>query len=289
MKTAKGTDKQIIIKKASGEEEVFDVAKLFHSLQKAGASHQLIEEVVADIKNWIFEGATTREIYRRAFRLLNQRSVSNALRYRLKQALCEFGSSGYPFEHFIGEIFKKMGYSVEVGKVLQGNCITHEMDVIATTKKQQILVECKYSQDQGKYVSIQVPLYVRSRVDDIVKFRAQQAEYKSFAFQACIATNSRFSSDSLTYSKCNGIRLIGWDYPEGNGLRELIDRERVYPITVLSGLDKKAASWLINKGIVSTNQLSENPELLKEIDINPSKYRKIRQELDQIENAKIIS
>ncbi|MFP4448724.1 MAG: restriction endonuclease [Bacteroidales bacterium] len=80
----------------------------------------------------------------------------------------ELGPSGNPFEYFIGAVFEKQGYKTEVGKVIEGRCVTQEIDVIATKEDNQHLIECKYANDQERRVSIQVPLYVRSRVDDIM-------------------------------------------------------------------------------------------------------------------------
>lgn len=57
----------------------------------------------------------------RTLLLLRYRKQPGALRYRLKNALFRMGSSGYPFEHFIGELFRQMGFAVQVGVVVEGN------------------------------------------------------------------------------------------------------------------------------------------------------------------------
>ena len=105
------------------------------------------------------------------------------------------------------------------------------MDVIATMDREQSQIECKFAYDQGNRLSVQVPPYVHSRVHDIVEKRQQQPEYKDFSFTPWVVTNARFSSDSLEYSRCKGINLLGWDYPKGNALKDLIDRERIFPVT----------------------------------------------------------
>ncbi|MDD4107279.1 MAG: ATP cone domain-containing protein, partial [Prolixibacteraceae bacterium] len=143
------TGNVILVKKASGEKEPFDAEKLRRSLQNSGAEDRLIEKIVADINAWIYPDVTTKKIYSRAFSLLRRERTAAAMRYKLKQAIMELGPTGYPFENFIGEIFKNQGFKIEVGIVTEGNCVTHEMDVIATNNKIQHLVECKYSKDQG--------------------------------------------------------------------------------------------------------------------------------------------
>ncbi|MDZ4121525.1 MAG: restriction endonuclease, partial [Candidatus Cloacimonadaceae bacterium] len=200
----KQNTEEIIIKKASGDTEPFDVSKLKSSLRKAGAGEGVITDIVADIEKWVYSGVTTRKIYSRAYKIFKQQSNSGALLYKLKMAINSMGPSGYPFERFIGELFKRQDYEVEVGQVLQGASITHEMDVIATKGNEHILVECKFSHNQGKYISIQVPLYVYSRINDIVEKMQQEKRYKDTKFSAWIVTNTRFSADSIAFSKSKG-------------------------------------------------------------------------------------
>ncbi|MDZ4182317.1 MAG: restriction endonuclease, partial [Candidatus Cloacimonadaceae bacterium] len=209
---------EVTIKKASGDTEAFDVGKLKSSLKKAGAAETVINEIVNDIENWVYDGVSTRKIYSRAYKMLRQQNGSGALLYKLKMAINSLGPSGFPFEQFIGELFKVHGYEVKVGQVLEGISITHEMDVIATKGKEHNLIECKFSPNQGKHISIQVPLYVHSRVDDIVEKLHQDPHYKDTTFVAWVVTNARFSSDSIAYSRSKGIHLLGWDYPADNSL-----------------------------------------------------------------------
>lgn len=273
-------NRNINIRKASGETELFDLQKLKRSLQNAGANQADIENIGAEINDWVIEGITTRKIYARAFSLLNRKNNFHALRYKLKQALIELGPTGFPFEMLIGEIFSKWGYKTEVGQIIEGHCITHEMDVIATNKTEQILIECKYSKDQGHHVSIQVPLYVRSRVDDIILKRKNMPEFNGLYFSGGVVTNSRFSEDSTRYGKCSGLKLLGWDYPAGNGLKEIIEKEKVFPITILNFLSKKEKDQLLNLGFVTCNQIYNNLEVLKEFNIQGKKLSDLINELE---------
>src|SRR5690554_5247763 len=130
----------IVIKKASGEEEPFEVRKLKDSMRRAGAEEEIIGQIADDISNWIYEGITTQKIYARAFSLLRKKKKNAASRYKLKKAIMELGPTGFPFEHFIGKILEVLGFETEVGQVLNGKCGTHEVDVIATQGKKQYFV-----------------------------------------------------------------------------------------------------------------------------------------------------
>ena len=205
----------VLIERASGEKEPFDKEKLKRSLLNAGAENKLINEIISNIEEWIYDGITTKKIYSRAFSILRKRKTIAALKYRIKQAMLELGPTGYPFENFIGEVFKKQGFEILVGAETEGKCITHEVDVVATNKKIQHIIECKYSKDQGRQINIQVPLYVRSRVNDIIHKRKRAPEYKGFSFFCCFVWITRFSRYSIQFSKCCGLKLLGWDYPLG--------------------------------------------------------------------------
>ncbi len=272
----------ILINKASGEQELFDVAKLRNSLSRAGADDFVVKEITENIQEWLYEGVSTKKIYERAFSLLRRQSQRNATLYKLKRSLFELGPSGYPFEHLIGEIYRRRGFSVEVGVVVQGHCITHEMDVIATDSREQILLECKYGIDQGKIISIQVPLYVRSRIEDIIAERKQFSQYKDLTFNGGVVTNTRFSNDAIEYSKCYGLSLLGWDYPNGNGLKEILECERIFPVTILSSLTAKQKSFIMDQGIVTCLQLHNDLKVLESMTIPPNKMKSIQEELEAI-------
>ena len=274
--------KPIRVTKKSGETEPFDVSKLKASLNQAGADPDVVNRIAEDISGWAVDGVTTGKIYARAYKLFRNLRGNKASRYQLKKALLNMGPTGYPFEHLIGELFRRQGYEVEVGRVVEGVSITHEMDVIATKEDQQHLMECKYSRDQGSRISVQVPLYVHSRVNDIVEKRRQHKRYQNVSFTPWVVTNARFSSDSMEYSRCKGIHLLGWDYPHGLALKELLEKERIFPITILRHLTKNDKQRLMADGIVTCTQLSEQPNRLHHLGLSKRKQQSVANEIEEL-------
>lgn len=271
-----------LVRKASGAEEPFQLEKLEKSLLSAGAPESIIPQLLKDIERFAYPGISTKKIYARAFAQLNKNQTALAVRYKLKQAILELGPTGYPFEKLIGQLFEHKGYSCETGVVVNGQCVTHEMDVIATGNHHQHLCECKYHLSQGSPVSIQVPLYVRSRVNDIMDFRERLPEYKDFVFQGWVITNTRLSQESIDYGHCSGLKLLGWDFPAGNGLKEQLEKYRLYPITVTGTLTKQEKQYLIAHNIITCKQLIRNPDILKEMDFTEKKYMSIIKEMTEI-------
>lgn len=273
---------EILIQKASGEKEVFDSKKLLSSLKRSGASEEIANKVVAEILTKLYDGITTREIYNSAFKKLRSIKNSNAARYSLKNAIMDLGPTGYPFEYFVGEVFASQGFEVEVGQVIKGHCVTHEVDVIATKNNTQYLVECKFYNSHGKYANVQVPLYIKSRIDDIVAYRKNLNEYKDTDFHGWVVTNTRFTDDALSYGKCIGLKMMGWDIPQKNSLKDIIEQTNIFPITVLTNLTKKDKAILLEKGIVLCRHILKNPKLLDHLFIKENKKAQILKEVKEL-------
>jgi hypothetical protein len=271
--------KKTMIRKVSGEMEPFSRNKLMSSLHRSGADNETVESVISDVESWVYDGMTTKKIYDRAFTLLRKKQLGIAARYKLKNAMMELGPTGYPFEFFVGQVFKQLGFHVEVGQVLQGHCVTHEVDVIATRDKNQHFIECKYYQSTGKNANVQVPMYIRSRVDDLINFRKDLPQYAGYTFHGAVVTNTRFTSDAISFGECTGLQMLSWDYPAGCGLKEIIDEKRIFPVTVLTKLLNAEKQDLMEKGIVICSQLLENPEALAHIGLDERRQQKILEEV----------
>ena len=159
------------ITKASGEKVPFSEDKLRYSLHRSGATESQIDFVVNEVNDLLYEGIPTGKIYRKAYEMLRKRSRSKAARYKLKKAIMELGPSGYPFEQFVGAILEQQGFRSEVGVMVAGKCVTHEIDVLAHKNSKLILVECKFHNRPGVKCDVKVPLYIHSRFRDVVMSR----------------------------------------------------------------------------------------------------------------------
>ncbi len=249
------------IVKASGEAERFSEAKLLRSLQRAGASEAIAQEVLGLIQKGIHDGLPSHRLQRQAFKHLKQLRKPIAARYDLKRAIGELGPSGYPFERLMGEVFEQQGYTVNVGKIMQGKCVRHEVDVVGNRDDTLLLVECKYRNTPGYKCDVKVPLYIRSRFEDIREAKSLPPEQ----VQGVIATNARFSGDAIDYAACVGLQLIGWDYPRQGSLRELLDTLKLYPLTVLTELSHPQKKALLDLKLVLCRDILEAPEVLEHL------------------------
>lgn len=272
--------------KATGEREVFELSKLKRSLRHAGAVPQVISEVIDDLEagGFLEDGTTTRKIYREAYKLLRKKSARVAGRYKLKEALLELGPSGYPFEMIISELFRLMGYETQVGRVVKGKCVAHEVDVIAAKEDELMMMECKFHNRQNHRSNVTIPLYVQSRFVDIRSAWTKQKEFRDKAHSGWVVTNTRFTTDATEYAECVGLKLLSWDYPRNNALKDLIGRTGLHPVTCLSALDKTNKQLLLKNDIVLARQITEDPQKLKDLGFDARLTERLHKEAVEIYN-----
>ncbi|GGW41348.1 restriction endonuclease [Arenibacter certesii] len=272
----------IYIKKFNGEIEEFKIEKLKNSLRRSKASEAEIDMIVEYITPTLYDGMPSKEIYKRAFSILKKHNRVSASKYSLKRAILDLGPTGFPFERLIGALLRQKGFETEVSVILQGECVTHEVDVLAEKDGNSYAVECKFHSDPRTVSNIRVPLYINSRFLDIQNRWNKDPLKKSHLKQGWLVTNTRFSSDAIAYSKCVGLQLLSWDYPENNGIKHNVDHYALYPITTLTTLSKKEKHQLIENDIILTLELFNAPLALEKIGISSLRKRKVMNEIKDL-------
>ncbi|RMG59895.1 MAG: restriction endonuclease [Bacteroidetes bacterium] len=270
------------ITKASGEHVLYAPEKLRHSLAKAGAIPPMIEEIVLEVEAYLKPGMSTGKIYQKAFALLKQRSRSTAAKYKLKRAVAELGPTGYPFERFIGEILRMHGYEIQVGQYIQGQCVSHEVDVLGDIPNRRIAVECKFGNRRDKKIDIKVALYVHSRVRDLARAWRKTAGFEQREIQGWIVTNGSFTGDALQYGVCSGMHMVSWDHPKRGNLKDLIEIPALYPITSLVTLTKAEKQQLVDQGFILCRNLLDQLSVLDELSLSNARRRKLLIELEEL-------
>jgi hypothetical protein len=276
--------KQIYVTKMSGEKALFDEEKLRNSLKRSRAEDDVIDKVIEKVKTELRDSISTKEIYRMAFAQLRKNSSHSAARYKLKQSILELGPTGFPFEEYISELLKFKNYRTEVGNIVDGHCVSHEIDIIAERDNRHILLECKFHSDQRRFCDVKVPLYIHSRFMDVEQELKKNAGHKDTIFIGGLVTNTRFSSDALKYGLCMGMYLLSWDYPAGKSLKSLIDQSGLHPLTSLLTLSKFEKQQLLDKGIILCKNLIGKEKVLKEIQISETRIEKIISEVEDLCN-----
>jgi len=238
------------VRKASGELEDFSEHKVRTSLKRAGASDDVIDEIIDHIKPELYEGIPTEHIYNHIFDILKNKRSHLVTRYNLKHAIMELGPSGYPFEKFVAGVLAEHGYTTSYNQIMQGECVTHEIDVVAAKDGKKIMIECKFHNRPGTKSNIKTILYTYARFLDVGK--------KNDCGEAWLVTNTKVTSDVIDYSRCRGMGVLSWDYPEDMSLRYLVESSNLHPITALESLSNQTKQKLLNQGVVFVKDIPKN-------------------------------
>ncbi|WP_109434298.1 restriction endonuclease [Aquimarina sp. AU119] len=270
------------ILKSTGEKVKFSLHKLRKSLQRSGADDKAIAYILDVVRDELYQGISTKEIYNRAFALLKKKKSVFASKYKLKKAIYELGPTGFPFERFVAAILKYSGYQVRVGQIIQGNCVSHEVDIVADKNDDYLLIECKFHGEEGRNCNVKVPLYIQSRFQDIKTLNKNKN--KTTLKEGWVVTNTRFTKDAIQYGECMGLYLLSWDYPEKNSLKDRIDRLRLYPITVSTLLTNREKQFLLSRDVVLCKQLTGDVFYLDHLGISEQRKKKILNEIEMLCN-----
>ena len=272
----------LIITKASGESQPFSEKKLLQSLMRSGTTEDMAATIIDELRPKLYTGVSTKKIYKWAFALLKNRSKHLAAKYHLKRAKMELGPSGFPFEKYVAELLKVMGYHTKTGIIVKGKCVNHEVDVAAEKGDHHFMIECKYHNQSGTVSDVKIPLYIQARFQDVEDSWKKIAGHQTKFHQGWVVTNTKFTKDAITYGSCAGLRLIGWDYPPKESLKDLVDDLGVYPITCLTTLKKNEKVMLLEKQIVLCKELKEHTNILSGLGINSIRMNSILQESEQL-------
>ncbi|KGL62504.1 restriction endonuclease family protein [Polaribacter sp. Hel1_85] len=262
------------------------MSKLYRSLKRSGAEDSVVNQIIDKVRDELYQGISTKEIYNRAFALLKKKKSYFASKYKLKKAIYELGPTGFPFERFVGAILKYSGYNIEIGKILNGKCVTHEIDVIANKNHETTIVECKFHGEQGLNCNVKIPLYINSRYLDVKSQWDGSKNNSHLLTEGWVVTNTRFTEDAIKYGNCCGLYLLSWDYPKGNSLKERIDRLGLYPITVSTLLTNREKQFLLNRNVVLCRELIEDVFYLDHLGVSNIRKERILNEIKQLCNNK---
>ncbi len=272
-------NESIQILKSSGERAKFSIEKLRRSLRSSGAGDAIVEKIINIVRDELYQGISTQEIYERAFIQLKKEKSVYASKYKLKKAIYELGPTGFPFERFVAAILKYSGYETKVGVVLPGHCVPHEVDVVADKNSEHLVVECKFHGDPGRKCDVKIPLYIHSRYQDIVEVYGKANSEKT-PTKGWVVTNTRFTKDARTYGRCAGLYLLGWDEPKDNALKDRIDRLGLYPITVSTLLSEREKQFLLSRDLVLCRELLGDHFYLDVLEISEHRKKRILNEIE---------
>ena len=274
----------LIITKASGQPEEFDIRKLIDSLVRSGASEEAAREIARKVESQVTPSSHTKHIFRMAKRLLRQYNRVSDMRYSIKKAIYALGPAGYQFEKYFAKIIAAYGYAVEVDRVLKGYCVTHEVDVFAIKDHKGFVVECKYHSGGGNPTDVKTALYVHSRFVDIKRAFDSAAGEDLSIKEGWLVTNTRCTTDAVKYAECVGLKIVSWRHPEKESLEKLIENKMLYPVTILSSMKKSFLETLFRRDIILAKDVAGMDEytFMKRSGLGADTARVLKKEADAL-------
>jgi len=261
--------------KADKTQEPFSEKKVIDSIKRARIPHSLQGEVLTHVKSKLYNGISTQEIYHHVMEFLGTTPKPYIkTRYSLKEAIMQLGPTGYPFEDFIGKLLQTQGYKTQVRQIMQGKCISHEVDVIAEKNGKMTMIEAKFHNSPGVRSEVHVSLYTQARFEDV--------KAKNTIDEAWLVTNTKTTIDANTYAHCVGMKVMSWDYPSGESLRDLIENSRLHPITMLTTLSQSQKMTLLENHIVLCRDILSNPALINMLFLSNQDHENLMQEITTV-------
>ena len=270
------------IVKHSGDIVDFNPEKLKNSLLKSGAGKQEVETILQAIKSQIYDGISTKQIYKMAFALLKKTANSHAARYNLREAIRLLGPAGFFFEKYIARLFASEHYETVTNLTLQGKCVSHEIDVLVKKNHAIAMVECKYHVGRDAASDVKVPMYILSRFNDLKERQHAIFDKKDSILKCWIVTNNRFTVDAIDFAKCSGLNLLSWNYPEDNNLKTKNDNRYLYPVTCLTTLSISEKEKLLILDVILVKEMIHNSDCLEKIGLSPNRIKNVLKEASEL-------
>jgi len=233
-----------------GKQEPFSFHKVYRSARRVGASRILANQIAQSIAQDLYSGIRTVDIFERVKKELSKEEPRAALKFDLKNSLKRLGPSGFPFEKYVGAILEKRGFKVQLNQFVPGHCCSYEIDFIA--KKDDILYigECKYRNNPGERIHLDIALANYARFLDIQNGNFFKKLNKKIKVQSLLVTNTKLTTQAINYSNCVGVKCLGWNYPRNSGLENIIDAQKLYPVTILPSLNNHIIEIFNAKNII---------------------------------------
>lgn len=270
------------IVKHSGNIVDYNPSKLEQSLMKSGASQRVVKTILEAIEKEIYEGISTKQIYKMAFGLLKKVSNSNAARYNLKEAIRLLGPAGFFFEKYIALLFSSENYQAVTNFILQGKCVSHEIDILVKKDSAIAMIECKFHMGKDANSDVKVPMYILSRFNDLKDNRHTIFTRNDTVSECWIVTNNRFTTDAIAFAKCSKLNLLSWNYPENDNLKTKNDTNYLYPITCLTTLSLAEKDKLLFLDVILVKELINNSESLEKIGLSSNRIKNVLKEASEL-------
>jgi hypothetical protein len=117
------------------------------------------------------------------------------------------------------------------------------------------------------------PLYIFSRFQDVLDNGFLKSNEQQFT--GGIATNTKFTNDALEYGICKGLKMLSWNYPKNNSLKDQIDKSGLYPLTCLTSLTKGEKKILLEQNYILVREIYNKENILRAAGVKEARLKAV--------------
>ena len=242
------------VTKVDGSLQRFDRRKVRRTLRNMGLEDDDADRIAMEIEEAVEDGVKTTTVLRMIRARASAVRPAVAHRINLRRALSLIRPKP-DFEEFVRILLREHGYQVEAGCILAGLCGEHEVDAIARKGGVTTFVEVKHHRSYHRMTGLDEGRIARAIVEDLQEGFVSGRCAVSID-DALIVCNTKLSDHAKRYATCRGIGHIGWDHPEEQNLKMMIQKTQSYPVTIVSGVKPPVVTRLAAAGIFMAKQVA---------------------------------
>jgi hypothetical protein len=234
-----------------------------------GANSEEAAAVAQQVERKLYDGISTREILQIVFDLMREHKPAVEHVFDLRYGISLMVPKP-EFEVFVRVLLSHSGFQVKPNAVLKGLCGEHEVDAIAVKDGLTYLVEAKHHSTYHALTGLDESRIARAILEDVTEGYKQGVTAVKVD-GAMIVTNTRYSEHAIAYGGCRGVLQVGWVSPDGFGIKDIVEKHWLYPLSCLRELNPEARLHLVEAGIVLIKQLQEQDRryLERKIGLSP--------------------
>ena len=242
------------VTKVDGSLQRFDRRKVRRTLRNMGLEDDDADRIAMEIEEAVVDGVKTTTVLRMIRARASAVRPAVAHRTNLRRALSLIRPKP-DFEEFVRILLREHGYEVEAGCILAGLCGEHEVDAIARKGGVTTFVEVKHHRSYHRMTGLDEGRIARAIVEDLQEGFVSGRCAVSID-HALIVCNTKLSDQAKRYATCRGIGHNGWDHPEEQNLKMMIQKTQSYPVTIVSGVKPPVVTRLAAAGIFMAKQVA---------------------------------
>ncbi len=246
---------EVSVTKEDGSKQLFDREKVVQTCLRMGADIRVANAVAERVQRRLYDGIPTRTILQLTLRFIRECKPDLRHLFDLRRGISLMDPKP-EFEKFVQIMLAHNGFEVTPNQILRGKCGEHEVDGIAKKDGVTYFVEIKHHFSYHALTGLDESRIAQAVLEDVTDGFSLGTTGQKID-HAMIVTNTRYSDHAIQYGTCKNILQIGWSSPQYIGLRDMIEKGKLYPLSCLRGLSHEARTKLVSSGIVLIKQLLE--------------------------------